>query len=60
MSDKEIGQSKDVIEHTLMAVSYVIEEEDQNKETPTPAEGIPMMTRTMSSLSFAADDSRVE
>ena len=43
-----------------MTMSYVIEEEDKKKATPTPAEGIPVMKRNMSSLSFAVDDSRVE
>ena len=61
MSEKEIGQSNDLNEQKSMAFSYVIEEDDnKKKETLTPAEGIPMMARSMSSLSFAADDSRVE
>ena len=60
-NDKELGgQSNSVNEQAVMACSYVIEEDDDKKETPTPAEGIPMLTRTMSNLSFAADDSRVE
>ena len=43
-----------------MTFHYVFEKEDQKKKTPTPEEGIPMMARSMSSLGFAADDSRVE
>ena len=43
-----------------MTFHYVFEKDDQKKETQTPEEGIPMMTRTMSNLSFAVDDSRVE
>ena len=45
----------------MLAFSYVCEEDDdKNKETPPPAEGIPLIARSMSSLNFAANDSRVE
>ena len=61
MSDKELGQSQDVLhKQSVVAVSYVCEEDDdKKKETPTPAEGIPIIARSMSCLSFAADDTRV-
>ena len=61
MSDKKLAQNQGVHEQAVMACSYVIEKEDDKKQTPIPpAEGIPISAGTMSSLSFVADDSRVE
>ena len=61
MSNKDLSKSQDMHKQAVMACSYVIEEDGDKKETtPTLAEGIPMMARTMSSLSLAADGSRVE